>query len=96
MSLVSLVISIFTVLPRPVLRVSMGIAIADHVTEGRIGRDGARSVWEQNRQCTRLLRLCFLLGRKQRQGLRGGKVFTFAYQCLLDVGSGCRCDGGPN
>ena len=44
MSFVSLVISIFTVLPRPVLRVSIGIDIAVHATEGRIGRDGARLV----------------------------------------------------
>ena len=91
--LVSLVISIFTVLPRPVLRVSMGIDIADRVTEGRIGRDGARSVWEQNRRCTRLLGLCFLLGRKIKGRLQGGKIFNLI---LLEVGSVCGCDGGPN
>ena len=31
----------------------------------------------------------------QGQRLRGGRVFTFADQFLLEVGSGCRCDGVP-
>ena len=40
-------------------------------------------------------RLVLLTRTKIKARLHGGKIFTFADQFLLEVGSGCRCEGVP-